>query len=178
MTSRRIAVLALVALLLTGCGDAVAPTATAPAATPGDAVPTVVDATLGWLRDRTFDCVGPTVGTGGSRLWLCTLDMALGNDASNRTLYTVTLFATSAGLTELHAIVDQSRNPALNVDFAKGFLADTIAGSPATGDAGARLVPWVETNLQTGGAATIGSIRLTLSPYRPISEIDLAFVPG
>ena len=177
MAPRRIAPLLLSMVIAAACGTAV-PSEAPPSPSPAAAVPTVVDATLAWLRERTFGCVGPTVGTGGSRLWQCTLDMGLGNDAADKTMYTVTLFVTSAGLTELDAIVDQSRNATPKVDFAKGFLADTIAGSPATGDAGARLVAWVATNLQTGGAATLGPIRLTLSPYRSITEIDLAFSPG
>ena len=83
------------------------------------------------------------------------------------------LTLTDAGSMEIDALVDQSADPSPSLDRARGFLADSIAGSPASGPAGVELTRWVGEHLATGGHTTIGTTTVTLGPFGVLTSLHV-----
>jgi len=171
-TRARIASLAVTAILAAGCGTPPPPTAPPATGSPGPSVPANVAQMIDWLEARTEACSGPVDIGGGQQRWTCLQDD--GPSGLDRTVYRVQLTLTTPDSLVVDAVVDQSRDQAPNIDRARGFLADSIAGSPATGAAGPELTRWVVANLATGGSTTVGSVSATLGPFREVTDIHVS----
>ena len=172
----RIASFALAAIVLVSCGassTSAAPTATGSpgASASGAATPAGVQQMIGWLQGMAEECSGAAEDAGGHQRWSCTQDDAPGG--LDRTVYRVWITADPAGSLEVVAVVDQTRDEAPDINRARGFLADAIAGSPATGLAGPALTDWVVASLHAGGRTAVGRIAIFLTPFGRTTEVRL-----
>jgi hypothetical protein len=176
MTSGRglAAVLMVAAAAVGGCSPTPGPDASLATATQ-DATPAAVRATLDWLHEHTFTCAGP-LQFGQWREWTCLLDNSLAGPA-DRTVYRVIVTAQNGDLREIEATVDQRLNTTTDINLTRGFLADTIGGSPATGAAGGPIVDWVAGAVDKGGAATFGHIAVSVTPFAALTEEHLYLAP-
>lgn len=157
-----------------GCGPTPSPNASPVPATQ-DTTPGAVRATLDWLQEHTFTCRGP-LQFGQWREWTCLLDNSDAGPA-DRTVYRVIVTAQNTDLREIEATVDQRLNSTTDINLARGFVADTIGGSPATGAAGQAIVPWVVSAISKGGSATFGRVVVSVTPFGPLTEEHMYFSP-
>lgn len=168
-----VAAVLMVAVAATGgCSPTPSPSASVAAATQ-DATPAAVRATLDWLQEHTFTCGGP-LQFRQWREWTCLLD---NSDAgpTDRTVYRVIVTAQNTDLREIEATVDQRANSTTDIQLTRGFVADTIGGSPATGAAGQAITAWVVDALAQGGTATFGRIAASVTPFGALTEEHLYF---
>lgn len=169
------AVLVIAIAAIGGCSPTPSPDVSVAAATQ-DTAPAAVRATLEWLEGRTFACGGP-LQFGQWREWTCLLDNSDAGPA-DRTVYRVIVTAQNTDLREIEATVDQRANNTTDIQRTRGFVADTIGGSPATGAAGQAITTWVVNALAQGGTSTFGHISASVTPFGPLTEEHLYFVPG
>jgi hypothetical protein len=176
LTSRaRVTGVLMVAVAAIGaCSPTPSPNASVAAATQ-DTTPAAVRATLDWLQERTFTCGGP-LQFGQWREWTCLLDNGDAGPA-DLTVYRVIVTAQNADLREIEATVDQRPNGTSDIQLTRGFVADTIGGSPATGAAGQAITTWVVSALGKGGTATFGRIAASVTPFGSLTEERLYFSP-
>ncbi len=168
------AVLVVAVAAISGCSPTPSPNASLAAATQ-DPTPVAVRATLDWLQEHTFTCGGP-LQFGQWREWTCLLDTSDAGPA-DRTVYRVIVTAQKTDLREIEATVDQRANSTTDIQLTRGFVADTIGGSPASGAASHAITTWVVNALAKGGTATFGRITASVTPFGPLTEEDLHFMP-
>ncbi|MEA2675691.1 MAG: hypothetical protein QOI92_2883 [Chloroflexota bacterium] len=173
MTPRTVvaAGLLIAAAAIGGCNQAPSPTASTGGVTQD--TPAAVRATLDWLQQHTMTCGGSSQ-FGQWREWTCVLDNSVAGPA-DLTVYRVIVTAQNADLREIEATVDQRLDSTTDINLTRGFVADTIGGSPATGAAGQAIVPWVVSALDKGGTATFGQIVASVTPFGALTEEHLYF---
>ena len=129
-----------------------------------------------WLEGMAEACAGQVDHGSGQQSWTCQQDDGPGG--LDKTEYRVTLTLVAPDALDIDAIVDQSRDEKLDINRTRGFLADGVAGSPATGAAGPPLAVWVAASLAAGGRRTVGHVTAVVSPFRRVTEIQLSMDPA
>ena len=178
LTGRLFAVSALAVIaVISACNPTPSPSASV-APTPDD-TPQAIVVLKQWLAEHTLACAAP-VAFGNRREWTCLKDMGATGEPNppERTVYRVLLVAEGSTLREIEATVDQRADEKVDIDRARGFLADTIGGSHSSGAAAPAVTTWVVGSLTTGGTRPFGGMTATLSPFGPVTELRLFFSPS